>query len=113
MRAAASMWRLLLPTEIRSSGDGSSLNGGIANARKWRGGNGRRPVLMFASPIQMLGNQCLRKSQNIWLALIENRPPSALKHHLLERRKIEMQNGDEFLSQAENLRWLFSDLLLQ
>lgn len=26
MRAAASMWRLLLPTEIRSSGDGSSFN---------------------------------------------------------------------------------------
>ena len=35
MRAAASMWRLLLPTEIPSSGDGSSFNVGIANARKW------------------------------------------------------------------------------
>ena len=34
MRAAASMWRLLLPTEIRSSGDGSSFNVGIANARE-------------------------------------------------------------------------------
>ena len=61
---------------------------GIANARKWRGGKERRPVLMLLSALQMLGNQCLRKSpaadQNIWLALIENRPPSALKHHLLE-----------------------------
>ena len=35
--------------------------------------------------VQMLANQCLRKNQNIWLALIENRPPPALKDHLWER----------------------------
>ena len=51
-----------------------------------RGANQRRLLLMLLS-VQMLGNQRLRNSpadQNIWLALIENGPPSALKHHLLE-----------------------------
>ena len=54
--------------------------------RRRRGANQRRLVLMLLS-VQMFGNQCLMNSsadQNIWLALIENGLPKALKDHLLE-----------------------------
>ena len=62
MRAAASMWRLLLPTEIRSSGDGSSFNVGIANAREMARQarcESKKAGIDVIVAVQMLGNQCM------------------------------------------------------